>query len=32
MEGARREWLLAKKLDPANTDAQEGLDRLEQER
>lgn len=29
VEGARREWLLAKKLDPANSDAQEGLDRLE---
>ncbi|MDP3542534.1 MAG: hypothetical protein Q8T11_08735 [Elusimicrobiota bacterium] len=32
VEGARREWLLAKKLDPANNDAQEGLDRLGQER
>ena len=28
-EGARREWLLAKKLDPANSDAQAGLERLE---
>ena len=28
-EGARREWLLAKQLDPANADAQAGLDRLE---
>ena len=27
--GARREWLLAKTLDPANSDAQAGLDRLE---
>lgn len=29
VEGARREWLLAKQLDPANIDAQAGLDRLE---
>lgn len=32
VEGARREWLLAKKLDPANADAQAGLDRLGQAR
>lgn len=32
VEGARREWLLAKKLDPANTDAQAGLDLLGRDR
>lgn len=32
VEGARREWLLAKKLDPANGDAQAGLDLLERDR
>lgn len=32
VEGARREWLLAKKLDPANADAQAGLDRLDKVR
>ena len=31
-EGARREWLLAKQLDPANADAQAGLDLLEKVR
>lgn len=28
VDGARREWLLAKKIDPTNTDAQAGLERL----
>ncbi len=30
-EGARREWLLAKQLDPTNTDAQAGLEMLQQQ-
>ncbi|MEK7857874.1 MAG: hypothetical protein AAB320_01920 [Elusimicrobiota bacterium] len=32
LEGARREWLRAKRLDPANSDAEAGLDRLEKTR
>lgn len=28
VEGARREWLLAKQFDPKNSDAQAGLERL----
>lgn len=32
VEGARREWLLAKKLDPKNSDAQAGLERLDRAR
>ena len=31
-EGARREWLLAKDLDPANADVQSALERLDQAR
>jgi hypothetical protein len=31
-EGARREWLLAKQFDPANADAQAGLERLDKVR